>query len=88
MEEGNDGRRVAIACQGGGSHTAFTVGGLKGLLAGDVRVDLTKKQIARNGVAWMVRAPRQDDSSERSEGVAEAEFRGRETESLRLGART
>ena len=25
-------RRVAIACQGGGSHTAFTAGVLKGLL--------------------------------------------------------
>jgi NTE family protein len=32
--EGNDGRvRVAIACQGGGSHTAFTAGALKRLLA-------------------------------------------------------
>ena len=30
----NDGniRRVAIACQGGGSHTAFTAGALKKLL--------------------------------------------------------
>jgi hypothetical protein len=28
-------RRVAIACQGGGSHTAFTAGVLKGLLGGD-----------------------------------------------------
>ena len=32
--EGKDGRvRVAIACQGGGSHTAFTAGALKRLLA-------------------------------------------------------
>jgi len=32
--EGNEGRvRVAIACQGGGSHTAFTAGALKRLLA-------------------------------------------------------
>jgi len=31
-----DGRkRVAIACQGGGSHTAFTAGALKRLLSGD-----------------------------------------------------
>lgn len=28
-----DGRNVAIACQGGGSHTAFTAGVLRGLLA-------------------------------------------------------
>lgn len=34
MSEGP--RRVAIACQGGGSHTAFTAGVLKGLLSGPV----------------------------------------------------
>ena len=32
MEETSARKRVAIACQGGGSHTAFTAGGLKGLL--------------------------------------------------------
>ena len=32
MAENNDNRRVAIACQGGGSHTAFTAGVLKKLL--------------------------------------------------------
>jgi len=32
MAENNNGRRVAIACQGGGSHTAFTAGVLKKLL--------------------------------------------------------
>ena len=32
MTENNNGRRVAIACQGGGSHTAFTAGVLKKLL--------------------------------------------------------
>ncbi len=32
MGEGNNQRRVAVACQGGGSHTAFTAGVLKGLL--------------------------------------------------------
>src|ERR687894_1989908 len=32
MPEKNNGRRVAIACQGGGSHTAFTAGVLKKLL--------------------------------------------------------
>lgn len=30
--DGDDPTRVAIACQGGGSHTAFTAGVLKGLL--------------------------------------------------------
>ena len=32
MTNVDDPRRVAIACQGGGSHTAFTAGVLKGLL--------------------------------------------------------
>ncbi|MBV9937826.1 MAG: patatin-like phospholipase family protein [Acidobacteriaceae bacterium] len=32
MAESNNNRRVAIACQGGGSHTAFTAGVLKKLL--------------------------------------------------------
>ncbi len=34
-------RRVAIACQGGGSHTAFTAGALKPLLRGTARGDYT-----------------------------------------------
>jgi NTE family protein len=33
--EGNGEKRVAIACQGGGSHTAFTAGALKRLLRED-----------------------------------------------------
>ena len=33
-------RRVAIACQGGGSHTAFTAGVLKRLLGGDESEDI------------------------------------------------
>jgi NTE family protein len=32
LEEAGNKKRVAIACQGGGSHTAFTAGVLKGLL--------------------------------------------------------
>ncbi len=32
VDEGNGSRRVAIACQGGGSHTAFTAGALKRIL--------------------------------------------------------
>lgn len=35
MDAGNTRRRVAIACQGGGSHTAFTAGVLKRLLGGE-----------------------------------------------------
>ena len=54
--------------------------------AKDVRVDLTKKQVARDGVTWMVRDPSGDGPVNQKEGVAEAVFRGREIESLRLGA--
>jgi NTE family protein len=32
VQQTSDKKRVAIACQGGGSHTAFTAGVLKGLL--------------------------------------------------------
>ena len=32
MQEASDKKRVAIACQVGGSHTAFTAGVIKGLL--------------------------------------------------------
>ncbi|MGI8860915.1 MAG: nuclear transport factor 2 family protein [Rubrobacteraceae bacterium] len=55
-------------------------------LAGDVRVDPTKKQVARHGIAWTVRTLRGDDSSDRLEGVAEAKFRGGKVKSLRLSA--
>lgn len=34
MSTNNGARRVAIACQGGGSHTAFTAGALKGIFKG------------------------------------------------------
>ena len=47
-------------------------------LARDVRVDLTKKQIAQNGVTWKVRTPVGDGSGNRVSGVAEAVFRGRD----------
>lgn len=33
VENGSSRKRLAIACQGGGSHTAFTAGALQGLLA-------------------------------------------------------
>src|ERR687898_790179 len=55
-------------------------------LAEEVRVDLTKKQVARNEVAWTVRALAGDESAnDWVDGVAEAEFRGRKLKALRLG---
>ena len=53
-------------------------------LAKEVRVDLTKKQVAQNRVAWTVRMLRGDETSDRLEGVAEAELRGRKIKALRL----
>jgi NTE family protein len=57
-------------------------------LAREVRVDLTKKQVAHNGVSWTIRAPAGESTAEGTEGVAEAVFRGRRITSLRLGTRT
>ncbi len=57
-------------------------------LAREVRLDLTKKLVAHNGVAWTVSVPAADGPANRVEGVAEAEFRGREIKHLRLGAGT
>jgi NTE family protein len=57
-------------------------------LAREVRVDLTRKQIAQNGVAWKVRTPAGDGPTNRVEGFAEAVFRGGEIESLHLGVTT
>jgi NTE family protein len=54
-------------------------------LGRNVRVDPTKKQVARNRVAWTVRAYRDEDSIDRTEGVAEAEFREGKVKALRLG---
>jgi len=54
-------------------------------LAGDIRVDLTKKQVARNRVAWTVRLLGSDGSYERAEGVAEAQFREGKIKAIRLG---
>jgi NTE family protein len=56
-------------------------------LAQDIRVDPTRKQVARNGVAWTVRAPASNGSSGRLEGVAEAEFGEGGVKVLRLGTR-
>ncbi|MDQ4004184.1 MAG: patatin-like phospholipase family protein [Actinomycetota bacterium] len=54
-------------------------------LAEEVRMDLTKKQVARDRVAWAVKALTGVESANRVEGVAEAEFRGRKLKALRLG---
>jgi hypothetical protein len=47
-------------------------------------MDLTKKQIARNGVAWMVKADTDDESGNRAEGLVEAQFREGKIRILRL----
>jgi NTE family protein len=53
-------------------------------LAEAVRMDLTKKQVARNGVAWMVKADTDDESGIRAEGLVEAQFREGKIRILRL----
>ena len=55
-------------------------------LAEEVRMDLTKKQVARNGVAWTVRAVTGDDPANWGEGVVEARFHEGKVKSLRLSA--
>jgi NTE family protein len=57
-------------------------------LVKEVRVDLTKKQVSRDGVAWTVKALTGEESANQVEGVAEAGFRGRNTKTLPLGSRT
>src|SRR5215217_3442754 len=57
-------------------------------LAEEVRVDLTKKQVARNGVAWTIGLLRGEESANRVEGVAEAEFREGKIKTLRLSGGT
>lgn len=54
-------------------------------LTGKIRVDLTKKQLAKNGVAWTVRRVSDEGPTNRAEGTARAEFRDREITALRLG---
>jgi len=57
-------------------------------VAEEVRVDLTKKQVARNGVAWTIGLLRGEEPANRVEGVAEAEFREGKIKTLRLSAGT
>ncbi len=54
-------------------------------LADGVRMDLTRKQISRDGASWTLRSLRGGGSSARSKGVAEAQFRGGKVMSLHLG---
>ena len=51
MTENNDNRRVAIACQGGGSHTAFTAGVLKKLLKEKVEGKHDYEVVALSGTS-------------------------------------
>jgi NTE family protein len=55
-------------------------------LAEEVRIDLTKKQVARDGVAWTVRAAKGEEPTNRAEGVVEAEFWEGKIKTLRLKA--
>jgi NTE family protein len=56
-------------------------------LAEEVHMDLTKKQVARNGVAWTIRAATAEEPTNRVEGVVEAQFRDGKIKALRLRAR-
>jgi NTE family protein len=51
-------------------------------LAEELRMDLTRKQVARNVVGWAVTS---DDPANRAEGLVEAQFLEGKIKSLRLG---
>jgi NTE family protein len=55
-------------------------------LAEELRMDLTKKQVARNGVAWTVRTVTGDEPANRAEGLVEAPFLEGKIKALRLRA--
>jgi NTE family protein len=55
-------------------------------LAEELRMDLTEKQVARNGVSWTARAATGEEPTNRAEGVVEAEFREGKIKALRLRA--
>jgi NTE family protein len=55
-------------------------------LAEEVRMDLTRKQVARNGVGWAVRMVTGDKPANRAEGLVEARFHEGKVKSLRLSA--
>jgi NTE family protein len=54
-------------------------------LAEEVRMDLTRKQVAHNGVAWAIRTVTGDKPANREEGFVEAQFLEGKIKSLRLG---
>jgi NTE family protein len=54
-------------------------------LADEVRMDLTRKQVARNGVSWAVRTDTGDEPANRAEGLVEAQFVEGKIQALRLG---
>ncbi|MBV9453714.1 MAG: patatin-like phospholipase family protein [Rubrobacter sp.] len=51
----------------------------------DIRIDLTRKQVARNRVAWTGRVYLNEDPADWAEGSVDAEFRNRKIKTLRLG---
>lgn len=51
VQLGKEKRRVAIACQGGGSHTAFTAGVLKDLLTGETLDEQGYEIVALSGTS-------------------------------------
>jgi NTE family protein len=51
----------------------------------ELRMDLTRKQVARNGVGWAVRMVRGNEPANRAEGLVEAQFLEGKIKSLRLG---
>ena len=53
-------------------------------LGKDVLMDLTKKQVARNRVAWAGRTFLDEDRADWAEGTAEAQFQGQKIKALRL----
>jgi NTE family protein len=54
-------------------------------LAEELRMDLTRKQVARNGVGWAVRTVTGDEPASRAEGLVEAQFLEGKITFLRLG---
>jgi NTE family protein len=54
-------------------------------LAEELRMDLTRKQVARNGVGWAVRTVTGDEPAKRAEGLVEAQFLQGKIKFLRLG---
>jgi NTE family protein len=54
-------------------------------LAGKLRMDLTRKQVARNGVGWAVRTVTGEGPANRAEGLLEAQFLEGKIKALRLG---